>query len=258
MKSRNFEEKLSLSLHRSADTNEKHPTDILLLVQNELYRKKIRKRISFPQFLFMQIRFMGWKIWTVQGIILLLANGAITYLYEENYLKNPYYAVKLLLCLSVLVFMTALPFIYRSVRYQMQEIEGAALFSSLKLLTAKLIVIAVGDITVLSGIFFTAIMKTSLQADKAILYLCFPFLLVSSGGLFMLGRFTPKQFFSGCYGLCSFVIVACASLPGQYGVLLRPSFSFGLLILCILLLIFCIWQFRYLVYHSFYTERQLA
>lgn len=259
MKKAAFEQRLQEALHQLPTTvSERHFADTLLLARKEACRKQYRERISFTQFLTMQIKFIGWKIWTAQGIFLLLIRGLLANLYGRNHLENPQSMVRVLFCLSVLVFMTALPFLYRSARYQMQETEAAARFSSVKLLLAKLIVIGIGDVSMLSGIFLTAIVKTSLQADRALLYLCFPFLLAGSGCLFMLGHFSPKPFFVGSMGLCSFLVLTFSILPQPYESLFQQSFSAGWLVICVLLAAFCIQQLRHILYHSFYTEMQIA
>ncbi len=257
MKEQNFEKKLKRSLHQSPPMrNEKHFENTLLLARKEAYQKQKRERISFTRFLSMQIKFIGWKIWSVQGIFLAAISCILSRSYD--YIKNPQHMTKLLFCLSVLVFMTALPFVYRSVRYQMQEIEAVTRFSSVKLLMAKLIVIGIGDVSILSGILFTTVIKTSLQIDSAILYLSFPFLLVCSSSLFMLGHFTTKQFFVGSMGLCSFLVLVLFVIPRHYGLLFQQSFSAGWIMICALLTAFCIQQFRYILYYSSYTEMQVT
>lgn len=257
MKEQELEKKLKQALcqpHTIA--NEKHLQNTILLVKEEACQKKKRERISFSRFLIMQTKYIGWKIWSVQGIFLLFISYLLSRFYD--YRESPQFVTKLLFCLSILLFMTALPFIYRSVRYQMQEIEAATRFSCVKLLMAKLIIIGIGDIFMMSGIFFTTIIKTSLQADSVILYLCFPFLLVSSGCLFMLGHFTPKHFFAGSMGLCLFFIIIIPGILGQYEVIFQQSFSVRWLVVCVMLISFCIWQFHYIIYRSCYTEKQIA
>lgn len=259
MRNEDFEKKLTQSLHQpSIMVNEKHFENTLFLARLQACQKHKRERISFTRFLATQIKFIGWKVWTAQGIFLLIISGMLTGLYGRSYLGNQQHMARLLFCLSVLVFMTALPFVYRSVRYQMQEIEAATRFSSVKLLMAKLTIIGIGDLFILSGIFCITIEKTALQAGSAILYLGFPFLLASSGCLFMLGHFTSKQFFVGSMGLCSFLILVSFTAFRHYEALFPYSFSVGWIVICALLIVFCVHQFRYILYHSPYTEMQIA
>lgn len=154
--------------------------------------------------------------------------------------------------------MTALPLLYRSARWRMQEIEAAARFSSIKLLLSKLIVIAIGDLSLLGGIFLTALVKTSLRADTIVIYLCFPFLLAGGGCLFMLGHFPPGRFLTGSLLFCSALALTFAFLPEQRRLLFQPTFSAGWAVVCGLLFAFCAHQIRYLIKTSTYVEMQLT
>lgn len=154
--------------------------------------------------------------------------------------------------------MTALPFIYRSIRYQMQEVEAATYFSSVKLLMARLAVIGIGDIFILAGICILTLVKTPLLAGNAILNLCFPFLLVVSGCLFMLGHFNPKHFFVGSLVFCSVLVLGCAVIPGRFEALFQQTFTVGWMGICALLILFCTQQFQYILYRSSYTEMQIV
>lgn len=259
MRKKELKKNLRRSLQSPCVTvNQKHFADTCLLAGRQARLKQRRERISFLSFLSMQIRFIGWKVWLAQGIFLFLTDGMFCRLFGTEYPESPLAAARLLFCLSILVFMTALPFLYRSVRYQMQEVEAAARFSCVRLLMAKLAIVGVGDLFLLSGIFCIAMWRTSLPVGSALLYLCFPFLFAGSGCLFLLGHFAPKQFFVGSTGLCALLILAAATLLRHDTALLYRSFSGGWIAACIFLAAFCIRQFRYILYHSSYTEMQLS
>ncbi|MDE6603239.1 MAG: hypothetical protein K2K90_14020 [Lachnospiraceae bacterium] len=250
-------QKLKQSLHQIPSvTDDSHLQATILLARREACRKQNRKRISFTCFLRKQLPWIGWKLWSMQGIFLLSAYGLLAS--SSDYLRSPLRLAKLLFCLSVAVFMTALPLLYRPVRYQMHEIEATARFSSVKLLLAKLIAIGIGDVSLLTGIFFTALAKTSLSADGAVIYLSVPFLLTCSGCLFMLGHFPPRRFLVGSTLFCSVLILAASFLPGQYTLLFHPSFSAVQIPLCALLSAFCAYQLRYIIKTSSYEELQLT
>lgn len=256
MRERNFERKLRQSLHRSsAVADGKHFEDTVLLAREKAEQRQKRARISFGYFVLKQIKFIGWRIWGVQGIVLLTAGFLFFHLYDG--ICSPVNMAKLLLCLSVLVFMTAPPFLYRSVRWRMQEIEAAGRLSPVKLLTARLIVIGVGDIGMLCGIFFAVAIKTSLRTGSVLLYLCFPFLLVCGGCLFMLGHFTPKRFLEGSMGFCQFWILVFSVMP-EWCKILRQPFSGGWVVACAVLFAFCVLQYRYIIRDSSYAEMQVA
>lgn len=73
MRNKEVEEKLRRALRQApAVTTNNHREDTLFLAREEACRKLTRKRISFLHFLTGQIKFMGWKIWIIQGILLFL------------------------------------------------------------------------------------------------------------------------------------------------------------------------------------------
>lgn len=227
----------------------------ILPAKREASQKQRRQRISFARFLGKQLPGIGWKLWSLQGLFFLSVNAFLSDAAE--YLRSPLRLAKLLFCLSVAVFMTALPLLYRSVRYRMQEIEAAARFSLGKLLLARLIAISIGDLFLLCGIFLVAVAKTSLSADITVIYLCFPFLLAGSGCLYMLGHLSPNRFLAGSLLFCTTLLLVFSFLPEQCAVLFQPSFFAAQIVSCALLLAFCARQLRYLIKLSSYEELQL-
>lgn len=224
-----------------------------LLARKEAYSR--RQRLSFPQFLSMQIRFIGWKVWAVQAAYLLTVCGLLSHLLGQGYWKDPQSVAGLLVCLSLFTFMAAPPFLYRSIRYRMQEVEAAARFSSVRLLMARLIIIGIGDGALLSGILLTAAAKTTLQAGNAALSVGFPFLLASSGCLYLLGHVCPRQFLAGSMGLCGFLLMVLSLAHRHFHLFFRPSP--GWIGVCTLLIVFCCHQFHYLLHNCAYAEMQV-
>lgn len=224
-----------------------------LLARKEAYSR--RQRLSFPQFLSMQIRFIGWKVWAVQGASLLAVCWLLSDLFGQEYWKDPQSVAELLVCLSLLTFMTAPPFLYRSIRYRMQEVEAAARFSSVRLLVARLIIIGIGDAALLSGILLTAAAKTALQTGSAVIAIIFPFLLASSGCLYLLGHVCPRQFLAGSMGLCGFLFVGLSQAHRHFHLFFR--LSPGWIGVCILLIALCCHQFHHILHHCAYAEMQV-
>ena len=230
-------------------------SEAILLARKEAYSR--RQRLSFPQFLSMQIRFIGWKVWAVQAAYLLTVCGLLSHLLGQGYWKDPQSVAGLLVCLSLFTFMAAPPFLYRSIRYRMQEVEAAARFSSVRLLMARLIIIGIGDGALLGGILLTAAVKTALQPSSAVVSVAFPFLLASSGCLYLLGHVCPRQFLAGSMGLCGFLLVGLSLAHRHFHFFTVPSLSPGWVGLCALLIAFCCHQFHHLLYHCAYAEMQV-
>ena len=105
-----LEEEIKKALHQiPSETNDIHLHATILLARKEICRKKSRSRISFTRFLGTQIPLIGWKLWSMQAIFFLSAYGILSD--SAGYLKSPLRLAKLLFCLSITVFMTALPFL---------------------------------------------------------------------------------------------------------------------------------------------------
>lgn len=252
MTSNDFEARLRQSFLR--ETGKPAP-DLLAMARDTASARSGRKRIRFGRFLAAQIRFIGWKVWAVQGTALLALCRCLRQLLGNGYWSSPQSAAGLLLCLSVLVFMTIPPFLCRSSRCRMQEVESAAYFSSARLLGARLLIIGLGDISLLSGILLTAAASTSLEPGTAVLSVWFPFLLASSVCLYLLGHVPPRLFLAGSMGMGAAMLLGFALANRRFPFL--PSLTPGWIGASSLLLLFCIHQLHQLLRSSTYTQMQL-
>ncbi len=253
-KNANGEQALRQALHQiPSPIHEAHLHATISLAEREADLKQLRRRITLPLFLAKQIGFTWRNLWIIQGISLIIL---LSRLYSDSI--TPLLLVKLLACLSILIFMSALPLLYRSVRYRMQEIEAATRFSGGKLLLARLIGIVIGDSCLLTGIFLITTLKMILPAGSAAFFLCFPFLLAGGGCLYLLGHFPPRQFFVGSLLFCSSLAVAFSVIPWQDTFLYQPSLTAVRAVLCALPFAFCVRQLRCLMKESSYAEMQLS
>lgn len=253
----NLEQELKQALHQMPDpANGAHIQATILLSKREACLRKERTRITYLCFLRKQIRFIAWKLWAVQSMLLLIISILLSRFFDSPFM--PHQLIKLLACLSVLIFMAALPLLYRSVRYRMQEVEAATRFSGVKLLLSRLFIIGIGDICLLTGVFLATVIKTALPTDSTVFCLCFPFLLAGCGSLYMLGHFPPRRFFVGSLLYCALLTVAFGIVPWQDTFLYRPSPTAIRAILCALPFLFCVRQLRYLINKSSYAEMQLG
>ena len=235
--------------------SDKHMKETICLVKKEIVRKAERRRLFFWGFLKMQMRFVGWKIWTMQGIILGLIYLLMTDFFGKYYMENPGFLRKLLMVLAIVVLMTAIPFSYRSVHYRMQEVEAVTYVSSVRLLMARLLILAIGDGVLLGSIYAIAIVNSVMPKMLIFLCLSLPFLTVCNGCLFMAGHLQSKYFPQGCAGLCTAMI----GLVLHKGLWLENLFQNGLygLLVSGLLVILCIYQI-WNMQDSSYTELQIS
>lgn len=232
-----------------------HMQETICLVKKEIVRKAKRRHLSFWGFLKMQMRFVGWKIWTLQGIILGFIYLFMSDFFGKYYMENPGFLIKLLMVLAIVVLMTAIPFFYRSIYCRMQEVEAVTYVSSVRLLMARLLIVAIGDGVLLGSVYAIAIVNSVMP--KLLIFLCLslPFLTVCNGCLFMAGHLKPKHFLHGSIGLCM-VTIGLLWYKGRWLESLFQNGVYGLLISG-LLTILCIYQIGNMQDFS-YTELQIS
>lgn len=232
-----------------------HMKETIYLVRKEIAKKAERRRLSFWEFLKAQVRFVGWKIWLLQMVILGIIYLCMTEFFENYYMKAPEYLLSLLMVLAVVVLMTMIPFLYRSIRYRMQEVEAVTHVSSVRLLMARLFLIAIGDGMLLGSIFAMTIANSAISKMIIFLCLCIPFFAACNGCIFMARHLKPKYFLQGSIGLCIAMIVLFLYKwlwwerlfqNGIYGVAIC-----ALLMMC---LIYQIWNIQ----DSSYVELQIS
>ncbi len=257
MKHADFEKLLAQSL-QNTPRMETGLKNTIQLARIQASQKPKRKRIPFRRFLSRQVRYIGWKFWGVQGVLLLLFDRMLTQLYGEQVWASPSSVARLLFCVSTLVAMMALPLLYRSRKYRMQEVESASYFSSARLLMAKLAVIGIGDVLMLAGMFLTTMVRTSMEAGNLTFCMVLPFLVMSAAYLYMMGHCSGDGFFVGSVALGTAMILGAVVIPGRWMNLFQQSMTLGWILFCGLLLVFSAKQLRYLLYRSPYTELQVT
>lgn len=236
--------------------NKTHLQYTLSLLRQEQVSRKHHERIKISAFLALQIKFIGWKIWLLQGLVLAVIFYFLTVIFGDAFDYNKRLAAVLTCSISILVLMMAVPFIQRSLRYKMHESEMATYFSSVKLLMAKLLMIGIGDIFILNGILLLIVFKNYLSMGSALLYVIFPFLLTTWGFMYLLGHI-PAQWFSHCCILLCLALYTCIVLLNKFvPIFFQQTFSVEWTIVCLVLLLLCLFQFRYIIYYSSYAQIQ--
>ena len=249
MRKQNFRNLLRSTMQEvELPVRNEHLQKTISLAKNEWKERVVRPRITFSKFLAAQIKFVGWKIWLAQAIVVLCLSFLLVYL-GDYILNNPRNGALLLCCISILVLMSAFPFIQRSVRYKMYEIETATRFSATKQLLAKLLIIGIGDISMLCSIVW--------ETKSILLYLLLPFLIASSGLLYLIGHTPIEKISQNSVVICMVLFLAFTILGKTYPIVFQQTFSFKWAAICVILILFCIYQIRYILYRSSYEEMQL-
>ena len=232
-----------------------HMKETIYLVRKEIVKKAERKRCSFWQFLKTQIKFAGWKIWTIQAMILSIIYWCMTEYFGKYYMENPGFLLKLLMVLAIAVSMTAIPFLYRSICYRMQEVEAVTYVSSVRLLMSRLFIVALGDGVLLGSIYGITSVYSGLPKMMIFLCLNISFFVICNGYLFILSNLKHDHFLKGSIGMC----MALAVLLLYKGDWLVNLFQNGLcgVLISVLLILLCIYQI-WKIQNSSYTELQIS
>ncbi len=257
MKNTEFETLLTQSLHDTpkSGTGLEHT---IYLAKQQVSHKRERGRIPFRRFLKKQVRYIGWPLWSVQVLMLLIFDRLVIRLYGELLWDSPTSVARLLFCVSTLVSMMALPLLYRARKYRMQEVESASYFSSAKLLMAKLAAIGIGDVLLLAGMSLVTIIRTSMDAGNLTFCLVMPFLVMSAAYLYMMGHCSGHGFFIGSITLGTAMLLLAAVFPGRWLTMFQQSMTLGLPFFCVGLLAFSAEQLHYLLRRSPYAELQVT
>lgn len=242
----NWEKELGRALKESVGEPDAERMAMTAEALHKAYRGKHRERIGFTGFLLRQIRFNGWKIWLMQGVLLGLLRLVLTFTYGSLKVVNQEKIPLLLCCISVLIVMTAVPFLWRSLRYRMFETEIATRMSMGRLTGAWLVLAGLGDAAVLSCVFWYTVRSTAISRSGAVLYLLVPFLLAAAGLCYLLGHVRPERFCAGSAGMCAALLLLFLAAGEYCPVVFRQNFSLGWGGICLCLLAFGARQCRFI------------
>lgn len=163
--------------------------------------------LSFWRFMAKQIRFLAWKIWFLQGMVLALLCAVFFCIYgrpDRMFLGNAQGGVpggisvewaerffaRFLCGCSGVVAACAVPVLRRAVRYRMFEVERATRFSVRGGLAAQLLFIGVGDAGMLTVLAFLS-MRAGVGGQVVFLFGVIPFLTAAVTALMLWMRREP-------------------------------------------------------------------
>lgn len=156
------------------------------------------------------MRLTGWKIWLTQGGCLALGLLMMRAGAQRSYLNQPRFLALFLCMISILAWMTAIPFAYRANRYRMREIERICCISPARWLAAKGATIGMGDVLLLGGTGMAIVLRNPWYALSAWPYLTLPFLIAGCLCLLLmrcLGEVrAPAWCAAACAGLAALLV----------------------------------------------------
>lgn len=161
-----------------------------------------RTSSAFSALVKKQLKFIAWKLWFFQGMVLSVLCAALFCLAEDNYPNwFPLVLPKFLCCCGVVVAMSAIPLLRRSSRYQMMELEQSTRFSVAEILAAQLFFIGIGDLGMLTVL---ALIMRRYELTGAVLFLSLvvPFMTAAVTCMMLWVRTVPVVFERVCAPLC--------------------------------------------------------
>lgn len=173
----------------------------LSAVRGQFQKNSKKRRIGFWELLFSQIRFIGVRIWGIEILIVLFLTLFLSSFFKDFYFFTPKKMAFCLSCVTVIASMFALPFLYRSKRFVMMEIESATYFSVKRILLSRFLLFFGGEAVIMAGICTVAYVQQFVH-DIMFIYMFLPFFLVCDGVLFFLQNTSPDKFciHYACYG----------------------------------------------------------
>jgi len=147
------------------------------------FQKSYRNKNKSRDLLLCQLKFCGIKMWTFELLI-----AIITSLILRNLLSDPYFMttrklVFFVVCFAIAVPMMLLPFLYRSIRYQMFEMESVSVFSIKTVLFSKFLLFFGGEVLLVASVLLVLWNTTSITFPELAGCILIPFLLANDGYL---------------------------------------------------------------------------
>lgn len=202
--------------------SEGHREKVKRLSQEEyrLYRR--RKKQSFAGFILDQVRFVAWKIWTLQGMTLSGLCAVFYCMYADG---EKWYGrrLPLFLCVcGILTVLSAFPIFLRSARCKMLETELAARFSAGKMILAQMIFIGTGDICMLTVLFLMA-RRYCVPGSMVFVSLIIPFLTAAAACMMLWARGDWETFRRRGSAVCLIPFAGIFWLTEKHAEVFTPS-----------------------------------
>ncbi len=177
-------------------------------------QKTYRNKNSFKDLLLCQIKFCGWKMWAFELLIAVVAGMFLRWTMTDKYFLTTRKLMFFAACFVVFVPMMLLPFLYRSIRYQMFEVESTSVFSIKTVLFSKFLLFFGGEIGLISAVIICLRFTTVITFVEILGIICIPFLLANDGFLFLLKKIKSEKLCQSFlyYGIALFAVIVALFL----------------------------------------------
>lgn len=214
-------------------------------------------RSSILSISFRLIRYTGWKIWLVQGMFLLVMLRLFVGFGGSGLISIPHASIRGLCIVSATIPFITLPFIYRSLKYHMNEIEMSTYHSFGQQLLIRFFIIGIGDLMMLVSGINVAVFLLKLQTISAIIYGMMPFLLLKTIILYVLSHYSLDNAF-WFYGVIYLLSVVCVELFAKYYPLDSFIGTVVLISMMAILILLIIYNLKVVLKSVRYQELNLA
>ncbi|MDO5432528.1 hypothetical protein [Eubacterium sp.] len=204
-----FKKRMRQALKAPAPISEEHLEATREAARGLYADSRQRKKISFPEFLLMQIRFCGVWVWLLQGGALFALFLVLNSILGGDFTAiKPQHLPELLSLCAVVVAATSLPGISRSWQHRMYETEAATRLSLPGLILCRLLILGLVDFFILAAAFTAALWQTSLSGLNAAVYLLLPFLSACLGSLLIIRHVPGERLLFFCTLFCGALFLA--------------------------------------------------
>lgn len=173
-------ESLQVSEEKKSEQIEK----IMEMSKADRLSERKKARTGFTEFLIRQIPFIGWKMWSIQALVMV---SAVVFFYgtdrrAENvtWLFTGRRLPFLVGALGTVMAMIGIPYVMQSFRYRMYEMEKATKHGLAGMLLSRMIVLSVGDLVTVLLCMFVISSKNYASAGMVLLWYLAPLFLTGS------------------------------------------------------------------------------
>jgi hypothetical protein len=176
--------KAALKNQSDLQISEEHLAQTIQMVRIAYQNRCQRERIRYPAFFLSQVKYVGTPVWLLQGFLLLGTCYVLGLMCKGHILElAAHHLPTILCCFAVLVSMTGISVVGRSVRHRMLEVEMTVRISLPCLYLTRILVVGIGDLLLLGTVLLLENIKTELGIESITVYLLLPYLITSSGCL---------------------------------------------------------------------------
>ena len=222
-------ESLQVSEEKKSEQIEK----IMEMSKADRLSERKKARTGFTEFLIRQIPFIGWKMWSIQALVMITAliffcgtdRGAV----DMTWLLTGRQLAFWVGALGTVMAMIGIPYVMQSFRYRMYEMEKATKHGLAGMLLSRMIVLSAGDLVTVLLCMFVISSKNYASAGMVLLWYLAPLFLTGSFCAGWMQKIEAKLDMedqaSGCIRICEGACVGLLIL--QYLLYLKLPSVYG-------------------------------